>query len=1556
MSGTHAGVPSAVLLRVVDGPDQGRQTPLRGTAVIGRGDVDLVLADPHVSRAHAQVAAQNGAVLLSDLGSSRGTWIGETRVDRPRPLRPGDTFRVGPDTVMVLAEATDSAEPPPPALQLLIREPGRAPRRFPLDGRPLRIGRDPEHCELTLPSDATVSATHCQIATEAGQLVVRDLGSTRGTLLNDVALDEPAPITTGDTLTVGRTEITLVSSAAAPAFTPPPLQLLVEEEGGTRPWAVTVTAGPGSTVGDVADALAGYLGLSGASPSRADGAPRHWCLYRRDGATLLTAARPWAETELRRGDVVVLGPLAGSRPPAPRAGARPEGQPAPWRLMRRGLPAATAPVEPHRVDVPEVPQPVTWRGRGVIWQIAGGLGMVAVGVGMAFVNPAFLLLALLGGVATLWGIVAGLFGERSRTKRALQVFRTRLAALDTELGAVRQDQVTRLHARLPPAVECTRWPSAGTRALWQRRPDDPDFLALRLGTGTRPALLAVDTYAIRSTSPLVAEVNGLLARHSDLHDAPVSTPARLAGVLGVTGEEAPATALARSLVVQATALHSPTSLSVAVLATDDGEAWTRWLPHVEAPDGVRAAFTAADADALAARLTPVLAPPPHGARPGPPRMLLLVDAAAAARPAVRALLDLVTGGTGLAIVLGPRDSLPATTSALVDCRGNRARLLGTADDGPPFVLEGLDVARAAAYARDLAPWTDAQPTGDDAGRTVAPGTGLLALLGIGDPSRVDSDLLWSGEPEVPYGTPVGVTDDGQVLELTMLDGPHGLIAGTTGSGKSEFLQSFLTGIAATHHPDRINFFLVDFKGGATFTELARLPHVVGMVTNLAGPLAERAVTSLKAELMRRQTIFAAIPIKEYPEYRPDPAAGRPVLPRLLLVIDEFAMLAAELPDVMDSFVDIATVGRSLGVHMLLATQSPSGVVAGKIEANTGLRICLRVALAQESIDVLGRRDAADIPRTQPGRGFLRFGGEGELTGFQTARIGGTWRRSASGAAPVQISPFADARPSPVRPAREAVADSGRTELDVLTSSLAEQAAARGISAPRALWLPPLPELLAPSALDPLPERAPATGGRRRGADLRVRLGLADEPELVAQPLMTADLSVDGHLLVVGAYGTGKTSTLRHVAAELAGRLRPDQLHLYGIDAGDDSLGPLVALPQTADVVGAEDLERLLPLFARLEKLVAERRADPDPQADRPSVVLLLDDVAAFRETSDSFQYGVLLERLVSVLRAGPSVDLHVVLSAAQRTDLPSTIFNLFARKVLLRQTDRLDYDLIGVVPAARPATAPPGRAMVSGPPPLEVQIAYTDRPTVEALAAQVCEIPGARPAPIPRLPRELPVRDLLPLCTPDAFVLGRGGPEAEPVLHDVERDGPALLVAGGERSGRSTALLTAAAGLRAARPDLPVTVLAVRRSPLRALGDEDGVALATTPEEALVRIADLAGRPPGTPALLLVDDLESVGDAALMSLEPVLRGARESGLVAVVAGRSADLARAFDPATRYLRSLRSTLLLMPRAEDGELVGSRIPPITGPQVAGRGLLYAGTGDPVRLQVARPDQLT
>ena len=1572
--------PITFVLRVIDGPDQGRQAPVARAATVGRGDTELSLSAPRVSRAHARVTAQDGHAVLADLASRHGTWRNGQPITGPCPLRPGDTFRVDPDTIMLL-----SADPPrpraaSPAAQLVINEPGMPARHHSLSGQRVRIGRDRTHCDIVLDRDFTVSAVHCEITSTVGQLEVRDLGSAHGVLLNDAPVTVSAPLRPGDRLAVGRSTLTVTSTAASAPPPVPPLDVLVREEGtSARSWAVTITATPTATVADLIAALTGYLGLAStriSAPSRTG-----WCVYRERDARLLDPALPWAAAEVRRADTLVLGPLVGDGPPPPFSAPAEEADRPPWRTALRGLPRSPVTVLPHPVRPPQAPAPMSWRGRGVLWQIAGGLGMLVVGLGMAFINPLFLVFALLGGVAALWGIFAGLLGERSRAKAATADFRARLAALDAELTAVRDRQSADLHRALPPAAELAAWPQGGHRELWQRRPADPDFLALRLGVGIRPALLDVDTFALRSTAtptPLTAEVDALLARHATLPAAPLAVPAT-SGVLGITGDRDAATALARALLVQAAALHSPAGLPMAVLNADDTHAWTRWLPHVEDPDGPRAAYDPQAAAALAERLRPALASEHHGSGRVPrPRMLLFADTTAAALPPVRALLDAVAAsGTALAIVLGPRDALPTTTTLLVECRGDRARTLGATSGTTPFAVEGLDFEQAARFAAALAPYTDADPARRETGSTsasVAAGTSLLALLNIADPAEVDPVARWVADPTVPVGAPVGVTDAGEVLNLSMLDGPHGLIAGTTGSGKSEFLQSFLAGIAATHSPERVAFFLVDFKGGATFTEIVRLPHVVGAVTNLDGALAQRAVTSLRAELVRRQEMLAAARIKEFLDYRPDPPAGRPPLPRLLLVIDEFAMLAAELPDVMDRFVDIATVGRSLGVHMLLATQSPSGVVSGKVEANTNLRLCLRVATAQESNDVLGRRDAADIGRDQPGRGFLRYGGGSDILGFQTARIAGPYRptRNSGGmgqASRVQVAPFADQRPAPApQPHRPAEPDEtgpsgpGRTELDVLTETIAARTAELALPAGHRLWLPPLPETLPAADLPPLPEASEA-GQFRERPDLRVRLGLADEPERVAQPLAVADLAVSGHLLVLGAYASGKTTALRQIAAELAARNRPDRLHVYGIDAGDGSLASLLPTPHVGDVVGADDLERLSRLIARLDRLVAERRSGP--RRTSPATMLLVDDFAAFRETADNYAYGTLLDRLVSLVRSGPAAGLHVVLAAAQRTDLPSSLLNLLPFRVLLRQTDSIDYDLVGAPPASRPKAAPPGRALISGTPFREAQIAVPDPHAFAFPGATALPSAGALPRRVPGFPDQVHLTDVLngTGAAPDGTVaFGVGGPELEPVGFDFAADGPHLVVTGSARSGRSTALLALASSLRATKPDARLIVLAPRRSPLRDLptstGSPEDVVVASSPEEITAALAGLTGAAPGSLSgtVLLVDDAESLPDTATLGLEPLLRAARDTGLWTVFAVRSADFARSFDGWARYLRSLRALLLLAPRPEDGELAGGRLPPAAGvASRPGRGLLYA-TGEPAQTQVAVPDLIT
>lgn len=246
--------------------------------------------------------------------------------------------------------------------------------------------------------------------------------------------------------------------------------------------------------------------------------------------------------------------------------------------------------------------------------------------------------------------------------------------------------------------------------------------------------------------------------------------------------------------------------------------------------------------------------------------------------------------------------------------------------------------------------------------------------------------LWARSPRSTV-FPIGVNGAGPLVLDLVRDGPHALVGGTTGSGKSELLLSLVASLAAVNRPDELAFLLVDYKGGAAFAECADLPHVVGVVTDLDAALTERAMTSLDAELKRRERLLGEHGCRDLTAYHARKRPGDPALRRLVLVVDEYRALAEELPSFVAGLVRVASLGRSLGIHLVVATQRPAGVVTADMRANLGLRIALRVRDVVDSLDVLEAPDAARIHECTPGRAFLRSAAT-ELAQFQCALVTG----------------------------------------------------------------------------------------------------------------------------------------------------------------------------------------------------------------------------------------------------------------------------------------------------------------------------------------------------------------------------------------------------------------------------------------------------------------------------------------------------------------------------------------------------------------------------------------
>ena len=443
-------------------------------------------------------------------------------------------------------------------------------------------------------------------------------------------------------------------------------------------------------------------------------------------------------------------------------------------------------------------------------------------------------------------------------------------------------------------------------------------------------------------------------------------------------------------------------------------------------------------------------------------------------------------------------------------------------------MAGVSGATARACALALARFEDADL--QLAGGALPGYVSLFSLLSVAAADGAELRERWrSSGRQTTLAATFALSEDGPLAIDLVADGPHGLIAGTTGAGKSELLRSLVAALAAEHPPSRVNFVLVDYKGGSAFAECAELPHTVGMVTDLDEHLGERALLSLEAELRYRERVLREHRASDLIEHDRLVADGRAEpLPRLLVIIDEFATLAAELPDFVPSLVGIAQRGRSLGVHMILATQRPSGAVNENIRANTNLRVCLRVQTPQDSTDVIDSPAAAKIPRTQPGRAQVRLG-PSELIPVQTALVTGT---TASGpSAAVAMQPFVLGEHGP-RNGDDQATEGTRSDLQRLVAAANDACA--GAEPPRRPWLAPLPGEV---DLERLLELGPPRplGGER---GLSVPLALADDPEAQAQYPVGWNLSA-GNLLMYGIGGSGTTTALGTVALALADTTDPD---------------------------------------------------------------------------------------------------------------------------------------------------------------------------------------------------------------------------------------------------------------------------------------------------------------------------------------------------------------------------------------------------------------------------------
>ncbi|WP_203663117.1 type VII secretion protein EccCb [Actinocatenispora rupis] len=1197
--------------------------------------------------------------------------------------------------------------------------------------------------------------------------------------------------------------------------------------------------------------------------------------------------------------------------------------------------------------------------------------------------------------------------------------------------------------------------------VWERRARDPDFLHVRVGLGranlTTPVRLSqpLDPLGEYDWGSLTA-ARRLMSRLGSVEGQPAVVNLGDAGVVSLLGPPERTAGLARSLLCQLAVLHAPDDLLMAVESAGGDWDWAKWLPHTLEPDaageaGVRSLVRVDTAD-LSTYLEQELRA--RREQQAVQRVQITFDRSQLPRP--RHLVVLFTGFQpvsewgrsellrSLLAEAGPQYGITAVFLAeresdepsRVDLRirlgdDGRATLEGrgelvtaAVDDCVP---DAVSAGAAELIARRLAPLRLI----DEREQVLTRDVSLTDMLFDGDPLTVDPTTLWvRPDSSRQLRVPIGTDSEGGVVLLDLKEaaqggaGPHGLVVGATGSGKSELLRTLVTGLALTHSPEVLSFVLIDFKGGAAFAPLSGLPHVSGLITNLVDDQAmiSRVHAALLGEQQRRQQMLRdAGDVDSIREYQTRRAAGATKpdgtdlepMPYLMIIVDEFSELLSGRPELVDLFVQIGRVGRSLGMHLLMATQRlEEGRLRG-LDSHLSYRICLRTFSASESRTVIGTTDAYQLPSI-PGSAYLKVG-ESVYLRLRVAHVSApyltTAQRTEAGGpvrtvVPFDVGPLPDSAVAPVEDEPDgAPEESGPTELQVLVDRM------RPLAAPaHQVWLPPLPPVVPLDLLLGEPAVRPGRGmcaPEWAGGDMKVVVGVLDRPLQQDQQLLMVDFAgTQSNLALVGAPQTGRSTQLRTMMLSAMLTHTPAEMQFYCLDFGGGTLHPFADAPHVGTVAGRGDEELVSRTLAEIRSLIEER--------ERLFRTLGVDSIAEFRarraagrlpagtRTADVFllidNWGALraafeeADPLVTEIAArGLGVGVHLVLTASRWMEIRPALRDSIGTRIELRLNDPTDSEINRKLAAQIPAGVP-GRGLSA--PGLYFHLAVPRMDGAESteglreaqlavLAGIVQGWQGPAAPPIRLLPARIALPDVcaLPARREGGVPVGVAQSDLGPVDLDLAAtDESHLLVFGDSGAGKTSFLHTWITSMVERRSgwDVRFVVVDYRRALLGLVPDEHLGAYAADSETLKVYVEQVSAKlrerlpPPtvtpqqlaardwweGPEIYLVVDDYDLVGggmQSPLRAFADFLPHARDIGFHVVLARRVTGSSRSLmsDVLVNRMQEMGTAgLILSGDRREGTLVGDQRAAVRPP---GRGVLVTRRSAPELIQVAYTEDL-
>ncbi|MCF0092893.1 FtsK/SpoIIIE domain-containing protein [Micromonospora sp. MH99] len=1210
------------------------------------------------------------------------------------------------------------------------------------------------------------------------------------------------------------------------------------------------------------------------------------------------------------------------------------------------------------VEVSMPVRPIVARGPVAAGILLGGAGSVATAL---FTHTPILLLGAAISVGAL--LLNQSAQEKQDAERQAEFTKAKKAVESAVAAQVEAEQRVR-RTLAPSPAEIVEIAGGVRSGLWTRRAGAPHALALRVGVADEPASVTVrgEPWPEFRTPKLSA--------------VPITVDLGVVGVLGVTGADEAVHDVLRWLLLQLATLRAPDDLRMVLLSAAEvgGLTWARWLPHIDAGDAAayscRIGNTAGTRTERVRELRTLVAS--RRAERDPQRfvdVVVVLDGALALRD-LPGMDEVLRDGpaVGVYLICADRHSMNECRG-LIETSGDSTRLTASPDGQAVTVdADGVDATTAERLARALAPMRD-RATRGAAQNAIPRSVRLLDLLDLGTPTAADVLALWERGRGPRTRVLLGADATGPVAVDLAGQGPHTMLGGATGAGKSILLQTLVTSLLLANRPDELNLVLVDFKGGSAFLPFEHCPHVVALIRSTGETPADvfddaaaaRVLASLRAEVSRRESLLARHDgeIDRYWQKRLGGTA-LPPLPRLVLIFDEFGRVLDASPDFVRELVNVAAKGRSLGMHLVLATQSLQGKLSPELKNNVSLRISLRQNEPADSTEVLGVPDAASIPGVLRGRGMiLCTTAESRVPQpFQSGYLGDP--PPAGGATPALVRVLSATDLGAARPTAAPRAGSGPTDQELAIAAIEEAAQRSGLPAPFRPVLPPLPATL---TVDELPAQWTAAAPRTA-----VPFGLADDPARQAQPADFLDLAGADRLLVAGGPQSGRTTFARTLITGLVGRFRPDQAHLYVVERHPAGLAEYAGLPHCGGVFSPAEPDRIRRLVTWLDEEIQRRAGSASPpDTARPYIVVVIDGWEHFEDHGDpTFVETSLVATLRGVISAGTPLGVHVVPIGGQDM-LTHRLPTLYNRRLLLpfpkEETRRMQ-----LLTSMTSPPVLPGRAIDAGSG-RHVQMCLPTR-SVADLAAEPHDTPAhRRPRRFPALPSRV---DLAALDTTAAgqgrstwIPLGVGGPDTTTIGVDLFEAGPHLmLISGTGGTGRTTAAAAVVHALR--RRGIGVLAVAPPQSPLPGLLSDDpglrvvtGVAIRDTDlREAVAAFGDM-------PYAVVVDDVDRItvlpteqGFASSPTLlddivQPAARGRR----ALIVSADAAPLLTGFpSPLTRLVNAvmLAGTRLVLAPSNRTTAVAHNITLepdqyLTGPP--GRGYLSTGR-TPVLVQVAAP----